>query len=95
LSCATAARPWRPRRPAQAGADLVLRDQILARISSEEPIRPCDQPKCNWRTWCAAHGLADPEEAHLLDDDMEARGDGDDSGYGPNSYWTHSMSKDD
>lgn len=83
-------------RPTTQGADVVLRDQILARVSSKEPIRPCDQPKWNWRAWCAAYGLADPEEADLFDeDDVEARGDGDDSGYGPDSYWAHSMSKDD
>ena len=83
-------------RPITEDRDKVLRDEILARINSEEPMRPCDQPNWNWRAWCAAHGLADPEEAHLLEnDDVEARGDGDDSGYGPDSYWAHSMAKDD
>lgn len=83
-------------RPVTESRHLELRDAIITRINSPEPIRPCDEPNWNWRAWCRTHGLADPETAQLLDDDdMEARGDGDDSGYGPDSYWAHSMAQDD
>lgn len=82
--------------PVTDDSDLDLWNQLMTRISSEEPTRSCDEPNWNWRAWCATHGLADPETAALLDDDdMEARGDGDDSGYGPDSYWAHSLAKDD
>lgn len=83
-------------QPITDAGHLERRDQLVARINSDEPTRPCDEPNWDWRAWCAAHGLAGPAMIHDDDDDdMGASGDGDDSGYGPDSYWTHSMAKDD